>query len=146
MRRPSDKTDEKPQRVPPPRVPPGALDFSHWPPSKRYAVIGLTGVVGYTNFEFPIAQGTRAAGFLEKDEAYEDVRQVFRSYAEIPRGDREGLRRYLRDLDALGLTVHDGGTLPLAATIELISEWPDHRIAVHADIRDTRYWRPKGVF
>ena len=146
MRRPGDEPDEKPQRVPPPHVPPGALDLSQWPPSKRYAVIGLTGVVGYTNLEFPVAQGIRAAGFLEKAEAYEDVRQVFRSYAEISRGDREGLRRYLRELNALGLTLHDGGTLPLAATIELISEWPDQRITVHADVRDARYWKPRGVF
>jgi hypothetical protein len=38
------------------------------------------------------------------------------------------------------LTVQDGGTLPLAASIELISEWIDGRIVVHVAIRDDRYW------
>jgi len=42
--------------------------------------------------------------------------------------------------DRLALELHDEGTLPLAAVVELISEWPDGRKAIHVRVADERYW------
>jgi hypothetical protein len=58
--------------------------------------------------------------------------------------DRELFRRFIRERDSLGLTVQDGGSLPLAAKVELISEWNDGRIVIHVAIRDNRHWNFRG--
>lgn len=132
--------EEKPTRLPPRGVPPGVVDVGRWPPNKRYAIAMPIAVVGFTNLEFPITRGARAAGFLQIAEGYDLVRDVFRLYRQAGPRDRELLRRFVRERDALGLTVQDGGSLPLAAKVELISEWNGGRIVIHVAIRDDRYW------
>ena len=132
--------EEKPVRVPPRSMPPGVVDLGRWPPNKRYAITTPIAVIGFTNLEFPITRGARAAGFLEIADGYDLVREVFRMYRRAAPGDRELLQRFVRERDALGLTVQDGGSLPLAARVELISEWNAGRIVIHVAIRDNRYW------
>ena len=132
--------EEKPTRLPPRGVPPSVVDLGRWPPNKRYAIAMPIALVGFTNLEFPITRGARAAGFLEIAEGYDLVRDVFRLYREAGPRDRDLLRRFVRERDALRLTVQDGGSLPLAAKVELISEWKDGRIVIHVSIRDERYW------
>jgi hypothetical protein len=132
--------DEKPGRVPPHRQPPTAIDQSRWPPDKRYAISSLFGVMGFTNLEFPIAKRARAAGFLRPTAAYLQVRDVFRLYRLAAPGDRAALQSYVDARDSLRMTLQDGGTLPLAGTVELISEWKDGRLVVYVALRDERYW------
>jgi len=127
--------DEKMARLPPVRLPPGVVGAAEWPPSMRYAIVTRYAIVGYTNLEFPIEWHRRAAGFMKTDAGFATVQRVFRLYWE------ERLERYVAERDALGLTLQDGGTLPMAARIELISQWPDGRIVVHVAIEDERYWR-----
>ena len=128
--------EEKPTRLPPP----GVVDLGRWPPTKRYAIALPMAVIGFTNLEFPITRGARAAGFLQVAEGYDLVRAVFQLYRQAGARDRELFRRFVRERDALRLAVQDGGTLPLAAKVELISEWNDGRIVIYVAIRDDRYW------
>src|SRR5688500_16429566 len=122
-------------RLPPVRLPPGVVGAADWPLSMRYAIVTSFAIVGYTNLEFPIEWHRRAAGFVNPDAGLGRVLPVFRLYREAR------LERYVAERDALGLTLQDGGTLPMAARIELISQWPDGRIVVHVAIEDERYWR-----
>ncbi|MEX2283467.1 MAG: hypothetical protein WEE89_13370 [Gemmatimonadota bacterium] len=125
-------------------APPRVLDLEQWPPTKRFAIVSPFAVIGYTNLEFPIAYRARAAGFLQIADGYAAVRDVFRLYRRAIPGDRELLQRYVRERDALRLTVQDGGTLPLAASVELINEWIDGRVVAHVVIQDGRYWSSRA--
>jgi hypothetical protein len=132
--------DPRPVR-PPPTKPPGVLATGTWPWPKRYAIAGTHSVIGYTDLEFPIARGKRAAGFLQTAEGFEDVRAVFRLYRDAG-ADRALLHEFVQLRDALQLTIQDGGTLPLAARIEWISGWGHGRFVIHVAIQDERYWSP----
>ena len=121
------KPAEKASLVPPRHVPPGVVDIGRWPPNKRYAIAAPFAVIGFTNLEFPIIRRARAAGWLEPAEGYGSVRRVFGLYR-LARQNRELLRQFVRERDALALTVQDGGLLPLAARVELdqrMEQWPD---------------------
>jgi hypothetical protein len=132
-----DSMREHPERVPPPFSPPIAADTWPWP--RRFAIIGWSGVIGYTDLEFPLVVGRTAAGRLDPAQEYETARIVFEAYRNA--GDNAAeLRRFVWMREQLGLVLTDGGTLPYAATVELISEWRDRQIHVHVAIRDHRYW------
>ena len=136
--------EEKGSRAPPAGVPPQLLGAPEWPAAGRYAVLLPSSVVGYTELEVPLAWNQWAAGFLEWAPGFEAVRSVFRGYAAAS-GDVERMRHFVRQRDALGLSLHDGGTLPMAAQVELIREWEDGRLAIHVRIQDARYWRRAGA-
>jgi hypothetical protein len=133
-----DELQTSGERVPPagdgPAIATGTLP---WP--KRYALVARGGIVGYTDLEVPIVMRKRAAGFVVTADAWESVRDVFRLYREAG-DDRAKLQQFVVRRNELSLVVTDGGTLPLAATLELISEWRGGRIAVHVAIEDSRYW------
>lgn len=59
-----------------------------------------------------------------------------------PQGGRlSQLKSYVDARDQLGLVVTDGGTLPLAARVDLISEWGPAKQIIHVSIKDERFWR-----
>src|SRR5262245_61542567 len=55
-------------------------------------------------------------------------------------GDAGAMRGFVAARDALRLTVYEASSLPLAATVQLISEWPSGRKVIHATVSDERYW------
>jgi hypothetical protein len=127
----------------PPATPRGvATRLAPWP--RRYAITSPDGVVGYTNLEFPVDRGERAAGTVIPADAYDAARAVFALYHEAA-GDRERLRRFVEARDALHLSVTDGAPVPLQARIELISEAEPGRIVAHVATSDGRYWALHGA-
>jgi hypothetical protein len=108
-----------------------------WP--RRYAVKTPYAVVGFTDLELPLEQGERAAGVFIPGEGFHDVRGVFERYRQAA-GDPVRLRQYVAARDGMGMIITDGGTLPLAARVELISVEDPLRLIIHVAIRDDRYW------
>lgn len=125
--------------APPRRNPPVAIASGTRPWPRRYAITGVPGIVGYTSLEYALEWRQRAAGVVSVGPGYARVRDVFALYRQA-RDDRDLLRAYVQARDALRLQLEDGGTLPLAATVEWINEWDARRIIVHAAIGDERYW------
>lgn len=110
-----------------------------WPWPGRYAIGGRVGVIGFTDLEVPIVMGQQAAGVVILTDDYGKVRHVFELY-QAAGGRMEEVRRYVELREELGLFLSDGGTLPLAARVDLISEWTQDRAYVHVSVRDRRYW------
>jgi hypothetical protein len=108
-----------------------------WP--RRYAILSRSAIVGYTDLEFPVEHGRRAAGVVIPGDGFGRVQHVFALYHEAG-SDPERLRQFVEARDALGLMITDGGALPLAARLELISVADPHRIMAHVAIEDGRYW------
>ena len=108
-----------------------------WP--RRFAVKTPYAVVGYTDLELPMEQGERAAGVFIPGEGFHDVRGVFERYHQAG-GDAVRLKQFVAARDGMGMIITDGGTLPLAARVELISLDDPLRLIVHVAIRDDRYW------
>ena len=107
---------------------------------KSFVVLYGVYVVGWTDLEAPMADGRSAAGILEPGPQYQLVKGAFDVYRKTPADDVAGLRAFVEMRDALGLTIHDAGSLPLAARVQLISEWPDQRKVIHVTVSDERYW------
>ena len=97
-------------------------------------------VVGWTDLEAPMEHGRSAAGVLEAGHGYALVKGVFDLYRSAGPRDRAALAAYLQALDALNLTLYESSSLPLAAQVELISEWESGRKVIHVSVTDERYW------
>lgn len=108
-----------------------------WP--RRFAVRTPSATVGYSDLELVVEPGERAAGVFIPGEAFHDVRGVFEGYHRAAE-DAEQLQRFVAARDALRLIITDGGALPLAGRVELISLEDPLRLIVHVATRDDRYW------
>jgi hypothetical protein len=107
---------------------------------KRYIVMYGLHVVGWTNLEVPMEDERSAAGVFEPGPQYHLVTGVFDVYRSTPPEDLDGLRAFVAMRDALGLTVYEESSLPLAAEVQLISEWGGGKKVIHATVADERYW------
>jgi hypothetical protein len=122
---------------------------------KQYVVMCGIYVVGWTDLEVAMDDGRSAAGVLEPGPHYHLVKGVFDLYRDAAPDDHSALAAYVRARDALGLTIYETSSLPLAATVQLISEWPNRRKIIHVSVTDERYWirfriaggpRPESTF
>jgi hypothetical protein len=50
------------------------------------------------------------------------------------------LREHVAARDSLNLVIADGGSLPLAASVESLSEWTPAEVVAHVAVCDERYW------
>jgi len=111
------------------------------PPGHRYLVVRGGDLIGRSRLEYPLDGGPAAAGRFFPGPAWEGVREVFsRGSAALARGDDAMLRRYRAELDALGLRIRDQDGREMAGRVDLISEWEDGRMIVHATLSDPLYW------
>jgi hypothetical protein len=100
-------------------------------------------VIGYTDLEYRMPPD-RAAGVFRPAHGYASIRRIFALYH--PHGrDRVRLQAYVDARDQLQMVITDGGTLPFAARVELISEWSPVRKIVHVSMKDERFWRQGSV-
>ena len=107
---------------------------------RLYVVMFGIYVVGWTNLEVPMDDGRSAAGVLEPGPQYHLVIEVFDLYRDVTSDEGAAMRAFIEARDALGLTMYERSTLPLAAIVELISQWPTGRKVIHVSITDERYW------
>ncbi|HTR77722.1 MAG TPA: hypothetical protein VMH39_06415 [Gemmatimonadaceae bacterium] len=88
-------------------------------------------VVGMTLLELPLDAPGAVAGRLVPGPALSRARGVFGLYEQACQGDAGALERFVRERDALGLTLFDKDGDPVDGTVDLISDWGGDRWMVH---------------
>lgn len=111
------------------------------PPERRYLVVQGERLVGRSRLEHAIPDARAAAGRFRPEPEFSTIREVFRAYREArDAADQEALRRFVAARDALGLRVLDQDGTPMAARVELVSEWDEETLVIHVAMEDALYW------
>jgi hypothetical protein len=114
--------------------------LGHGAARRWFAVYRSATLLGTSGLEHTVVPHERAAGRFYVTPAFRSVVAVFTKYRAAARSDDpELMRSYVRALDALGLSLWEGG-VRLHARVELVSTWGINLHVLHVSGSDERLW------
>jgi hypothetical protein len=125
-----------PLRVTPP-LPPAGAPSGTWQRARKFSVYSGNRLLGTTDLEVQLPDGSGAAGRFHPEPVFRDCRDVFMRLRQALTRGGPSLARCLAERDALRLTLWRDAA-QLDAQIEMISPWSTSKWVVHVRSRDAR--------